>query len=77
MKDQNHHIHVLMPDDSILDVSYYCKPGNQGNDNSVQLMIQLDDCVCSLQIERSMCKKAEMIETLVCNKVINTKGHLC
>lgn len=74
-KDVNH-IQVLMPDDSLLDVSFYCTE-RKGDGTTATLFIQLDDCVCKLEIEKSVCKSFSTLERLVHNKVINTKGHLC
>ena len=65
---------VIMPDDSMLEVDYYCKDAKE---NKVKLVIQLHDCFCTLNIDKSLCKDAQALETMVHNKVINTKGHLC
>lgn len=75
MQTEPQQIQVLMPDDSLLEVSYYCM--EPSNSNKTKLIIQLDDCICSLDIEESVCKNVSTLETLVHNKVINTKGHLC
>jgi len=42
-----------------------------------QLIIQLDDCLCSLKIDRAFSTNKNTLERIVHNKVINTKGHLC
>lgn len=73
----NNHIHVLMPDNSLLEVSYYCEDQNATNNKTVNVIIQLDDCICKLEIEKSICKNEAQLERLVHNKVINTRGHLC
>lgn len=65
---------VVMPDNSRLEVDYYCKDSAE---NKMKLVIQLHDCICTLLIDKSLCKDAEALETMVHNKVINTKGHLC
>lgn len=71
---------VIMPDDSNLEVTYYCmdtKLNEEEKKKLTQLFIQLHDCICTLKIEKSLCKKPDVLENLVHNKVINTKGHLC
>ncbi len=71
---------VFMPDDSLREVSYYCsdKMLNEHEKTVVtQLVIQLDDCICSLKIERSFSANKNTLERIVHNKVINAKGHLC
>lgn len=71
---------VIMPDNSTLEVSYYCmdkKLSEKERENQTQLYIQLHDCICSISIERSICKQPEVLERIVHNKVLNTKGHLC
>ena len=75
MHTEPQHIQVLMPDDSLIDVSYYCM--EPVFNHQAKLIIQLDDCICSLDIEESVCKNINTLESLVHNKVINTKGHLC
>lgn len=69
-----------MPDDRILQVSYYC------NDSKIpeaeiatftKLYIQLDDCLCTLKIEKSICLNRKELEHIVQKKVINERGHLC
>lgn len=76
MKNSNQ-IHVLMPNDTILEVSYYCEAAKTINKNKAHLIIQLDDCICKMEIEQSICHNEALLEQLVHNKVINTKGHLC
>jgi len=75
MQTEPQQIQVLMPDDSLLDVTFYCVEPKHSK--KTRLIIQLDDCVCSLDIEASLCKNVSSLETLVHNKVINSKGHLC
>ena len=72
--------HVIMPDNSNLEVDYYCmdaKLSNAEKENYTQLYIQLHDCICTIKIDRSICKNINELERIVHNKVINTKGHLC
>lgn len=71
---------VLMPNDSQLEVAYYCtdsKLKEIEKENLTQLFIQLHDCICTLKIEKSICKKRNELERLVHNKVIHERGHLC
>ncbi len=72
-----HQIQVLMPDDSLIDVNFYCEDPKNTKSKTTRLFIQLDDCVCTIEIEKSICKSISTLEKLVHNKVINTKGHLC
>lgn len=71
---------VLMPNDSLLEVTYYCsdaKMKEKEKEKLIQLFIQLHDCICTLKIERSICRKINDLESIVHNKVISEKGHLC
>lgn len=77
MIDDVTRIHVLMPNDELLEVEYYCREYDDPREVNMRLIIQLDDCVCSMDIEKSICKNVSSLERLVHNKVINTKGHLC
>lgn len=73
-------ITVLMPDDTLLEVTYYCTDNKLKDDEKDQftnLLIQLDDCTCRIKIEKDLCKKPASLERIIHNKVINTKGHLC
>lgn len=71
---------VFMPDDSLKEVTYYCSDARLSEDEKVvvtQLIIQLDDCICSMKIDRSFSSNKITLERIVHNKVINAKGHLC
>jgi len=71
---------VEMPDQTRLEVVYYCKDNNlkEGEKNKfTQLYIQLHDCICTMKIEKSIVKNAGEMERLVQNKVIAERGHLC
>jgi len=71
---------VEMPDQTRLEVVYYCKDNNlkEGEKNKfTQLYIQLHDCICTMKIEKSIVKNAGEMERLVHNKVIAERGHLC
>jgi hypothetical protein len=71
---------VLMPDDTLLEVSYYCSDSKLNENEKAlvtQLVIQLDDCTCSMKIDRTFTSNKSSLERLVQNKVINVKGHLC
>ena len=71
---------VLMPDDSFVEVSYYCSDARldeKQRSEITQLMIQLDDCLCSINIDRTFLTNTNTLERIVHNKVVNAKGHLC
>lgn len=71
---------VLMPNDSLLEVTYYCtdaKLKEKEKENLTQLIIHLHDCICAVKIEKSVCGRKNELEHIVHNKVINEKGHLC
>ena len=71
---------VFMPNDSLMEVSYYCSDARLNEEEKViltQLIIQFDDCVCSMKIDRSFYSNKNALERIVHNKVINAKGHLC
>lgn len=80
MRTRIKNAHVLMPDDRILEVTYYCSDAKiPETDISMftRLYIQLDDCITSLKIERSICQNKKELEHIVQKKVINERGHLC
>lgn len=73
-------IHVLMPDDSKTEVTYYCsdeKLSLKDRLKFTQLYIQLHDCICLEKIERAVSTKLHELETIVHNRVIGARGHLC
>ena len=73
-------ITVLMPDDKLLEVTYYCTDNKLEDDEKdlfTNLLIQLDDCTCRIKIEKDLSKKPAALERIIHTKVINTKGHLC
>lgn len=77
MKPQ--HTIVLMPDNSLLEVDYYCiSCTSESNQKDwMNLIIQFDDCVDQSKIKKSLAENKTGLETTVHNKVINSKGHLC
>jgi hypothetical protein len=80
METRTRNMIVFMPNDSLLEVSYYCSDKMLNEDEKklvTQLVIQLDDCICSLKIDRSFSVNKNTLERIVHNKVINAKGHLC
>lgn len=80
METKSSHTIVLMPDDSLLEVSYYCSDKKlEENEKKAltQLIIQLHDCTCLVKIEKSLSAKKNDLEKIVHNKVINERGHLC
>lgn len=69
-----------MPDNKLLDVTFYCsdvKLQEEEKNMYTQLFIQLDDCICTLKIEKSVCRHPDILEKIVHNKVIISRGHLC
>ena len=74
----NHTItHVVMPDDSVLEVTYYCsdaKLEKKKKRKLTRLIIQLHDCICSVKIEKSICAEKDKIENIIHNKVIMRQG---
>lgn len=71
---------VEMPDNSRLEVTYYCKDDKLKDAEKAkftQLYIQLHDCICTMKIEKSAITNIGEIERIVHNKVINERGHLC
>lgn len=80
MQTKLRHIHVQMPDSKLLNVTYYCsdlKLEEEEKHKHTQLYIQLDDCICTLKIEKSVCHQPDILEKIVHNKVIISRGHLC
>lgn len=80
MQSRPVHIHILMPDDSTIDVSYYCsdeKLPSYEKKKFTQLYIQLHDCICVEKIGKHVSTKVNELESIVHNKVIIAKGHLC
>ena len=72
--------HVVMPNHSMLEVTYYCTDSKLNENEKkklTQLFIQLHDCVCTMKIEKSACDKNGELERIVQNKVIHERGHLC
>jgi uncharacterized protein (DUF342 family) len=79
MQTKTNKVIVLMPNESHLEVTYYCtdtKLKENEKQKLTQLLIQLHDCICMMKIEKSLCNKSEL-ERIVHNKVINERGHLC
>ncbi len=80
MQTKPQHITVFMPNDSKVEVTYYCTDAKLKEKEKVELtrlVIQLHDCICAIKIDKSISIKMHDLETIVHNKVINTKGHLC
>lgn len=80
MHTKSYTTNVVMPDNSNLEVTYYCmdaKLDKAEKQKLTQLFIQLHDCICTLKIDKSLCTNSNELERIVHNKVINTRGHLC
>jgi hypothetical protein len=57
MQTKSHSTIVIMPDNSNLEVDYYCmdtKLNETEKKKLTQLFIQLRDCICTLKIEKSL-----------------------
>ena len=71
---------VTLPDNSTAEVQYYCidkKLNKEERKTKTELFIQLHDCICTIKIDKSVCKNPNALESIVQHKVINTRGHLC
>ncbi|MEO6636781.1 MAG: hypothetical protein ABIN25_00805 [Ginsengibacter sp.] len=80
MHTKSNKISVLMPNDSHLEVTYYCtdvRLSESEKENLTQLFIQLHDCICTMKIDKSISKNKHELEHIVHSKVINERGHLC
>ncbi len=80
METDNFMTFVEMPDQSRLEIIYYCKDDKLPKSERVkftQLFIQLHDCVCIMKINKSIIDNANEMERIVHNKVIIERGHLC
>ncbi len=80
MHTPSKHIRVPMPDHSFFDVTFYCddtKLSAKDKQSSTQLFIQHHDCLCVIQIKKSLSRNMLALENVVHNRVLNTKGHLC
>ena len=80
MKTKPQHTVVVIPNDSKLEVSYYCsdtKLKEKEKKNFTDLIIQLHDCHSSIKVPKSKVDDPEDLEALVQKTVINAKGHLC
>lgn len=74
------HTVVFLPDETPLDVTYYCSDNRLADDQkklATRLFIQLNDCICTLITPKFILKEKNAIETIVHNKVVSEKGHLC
>ena len=72
-------IHVLMPDDSMAEITFYCtdvRLSQEQKKDFTQLYIQLHDCLCIQTIRRSISTEIGELERLIHNKVISAKSHL-
>ena len=80
MRTKQYTTHVKLPGNLSFEVTYYCKDARltaSEKQTHTQLYIQFHDCICTLKIEKDICKKPHLLENIVHTKVINTKGHLC
>lgn len=80
METKSYSMIVEMPDKKLLDVQYYCiseATTKLEKETFTQLFIQLDDCICTMKIEKSIISERGELERIVHNKVINERGHLC
>lgn len=80
METDNFTTCVEMPDQSRLEVTYYCRDNKLSKvekSRFTRLFIQLHDCIYIMKIEKAKTENAGEIEKIVQNKVITEKGHLC
>lgn len=80
MQTKSKSTHIVMPDDNVLEVTYYCADTKLKEKEKVkltQLFIQLDDCTCTMKIDKAIVKEKDRLERLVHNKVVHERGHLC
>lgn len=80
METDNFMTFVEMPDQSRLEVLYYCTDTQLPQDQKskfTQLFIQLHDCIFIMKIEKSRTENVGEIERIVQNKVINERGYWC
>lgn len=80
MKTKPKHTIVILPDNSDVEVSYFCTdqdlPEKQ-KENSTDLVIQMHDCHYPLRINKSVANDDRQLEHVVQQTVINARGHLC
>jgi hypothetical protein len=80
MQTRPRHTVVILPDNTSLEVSYFCtdiKLNEQDKVKFVDLVVQLHDCHCSYKIDKSIVNNTRSLENLIHKTVINAKGHLC
>lgn len=74
------HTIVILPDANIVEVSYYCSDKqlkHEEKSDHTKLFIQLDDCICTMMINKNFLRENYLIESIVHDKVIYEKGDLC
>ncbi len=80
MKTSPKHLVIDMPNQSRLDVSYYCSDARLPADEKekfTELILELHDCHSRKKVlKKSVARKSD-VEHLVEKTVINAKGHLC
>jgi len=80
MQTKQQHTVVIIPNNSRLEVSYYCtdkKVLENEKKDFTNLIIQLHDCHSSIKISKSKIKTSGQLEMIVQNMVVNARGHLC
>lgn len=80
MQTKPKHTVVVIPNDSKLEVSYYCSDNKlKANERTkfTDLVIQLHDCHSSIKIPKTKVNNADDLEAIVQKTVINARGHLC
>ncbi|MEO6454490.1 MAG: hypothetical protein ABIN97_10475 [Ginsengibacter sp.] len=71
---------VVLPDNTNLEVSYFCsdkKIMEKEKKSFTYLIVQLYDCHCSYKVNKELLKDDRLLEAIVQKTVINAKGHLC
>jgi hypothetical protein len=80
MQTKPRHTVVVIPNESKLEVSYYCsdkKVKEKEKKNFTDLIIQLHDCHSAIKISKTKAGDANDLEAIVQKTVINARGHLC
>jgi hypothetical protein len=80
METKPKHTIVILPNDSMVEVTYFCtdkKLSEKQKQDQIDLIIQLDSCHYPVRIPKSMARKPDELDCLVHNTVISARGHLC
>jgi len=76
MKKKNR-LRVLLKNGSCLDVDLYFEDIKLYDPTTARLFIQLNGCVCALDIEESVCRNFSTLEQLIRRQGLSNKENLC